>query len=229
MSILDWRGTIRSFLGAHTRRQLSFRFKIAAERNAKKWFKARVKLLPSATQSSPEIYDPSSQSFVPFPGFDKRNSFLEGPFAYFLSTINVDRLEPAFLVTPLSRSIPAPAGSTDIVIIRPQRNPNFKEDTKEEREAFAAKTWEVMGGAYKEGAHIGIRYPTGAGESEEKGPLVVEYFRCGGWEWHPDEEDEDAHLVCTDGLISKIEKGGWAECRVETEPVDKPGFEIYVD
>jgi len=63
--------------------------------------------------------------------------------------------------------------------------------------------------AYGDGAHIDLRY-SAEGEivSEGDGPSVVEYMRCGGWEWVPDAADERAHIVCTDGAITNIEKGG---------------------
>jgi len=37
---------------------------------------------------------------------------------------------------------------------------------------------------------------------------VVEYFRVGGWEWIPEEDDERAHLLCADGTIFRAQKGG---------------------
>jgi len=45
---------------------------------------------------------------------------------------------------------------------------------------------------------------------------VVEYFRCGGWEWSPDDSDQDAHIVCLDGAISRIPNQGKVSCAVDT-------------
>ncbi|KAJ2936685.1 hypothetical protein H1R20_g409, partial [Candolleomyces eurysporus] len=205
------------------------RFKIAAQQNSTKWFKARVRLLPTLrNNTAPEIYDSGSKSFVPA-SVEGGIVELQGPFAYFLSTINVDRLEPTFRITPLSHSIPPPPNTCDIVVIRPLRDPTLSEDDAAAREQFVAKTWAAMMAAYQEGAHVDLRYDEkGAIAPGGQGENLIEYYRCGGWEWHPDPSDEDARLVCSDGAINVIEPNGWAECRASTSSEDRPTFEIYV-
>lgn len=111
---------------------------------------------------------------------------LDGPFIYFLSTINVDRLEPQFQITPLINAQPPTGASCDVVIIRPLRDPSISHDNHEARELFAAKMWTVLGGAYEEGRHVNFRYNSnGEIGVDGDGPTVVEYIRCGGWEWIP--------------------------------------------
>jgi len=64
----------------------------------------------------------------------------------------------------------------------------------------------VMGSAYQDGAHVKARYDSQDGKTD--GLPVVEYFRVGGWEWIPEEDDEKAHLLCADGAIFKALVGG---------------------
>lgn len=165
------------------------RFKLAAERNAARWATASVKLIPERS-GRVEVYDPRTQSFVDSADIDEYadNDIveLEGPFAYFVSTINVDRLEPSFRITPLQSVIPPPPASSELVIIRPDRDPSFAGDTPDGRAAFVPKLWKVLEGAYKDGAHINLRYaPDGSIVEDGDGLPVVEYFRCGGWQWYP--------------------------------------------
>ncbi|CAK5264071.1 unnamed protein product, partial [Mycena citricolor] len=196
-----------------------------------------------------QIYDPEVKSFVAHPESDPDDDTIvemEGPFSYFLATVNVgtyflhalpsathvlsDRLEPAFMITPLASKIPASEAVCDVVILRPMRSPVFSADTPEARAAFVSILGPVFGGAYQGGSHIDLRYnEKGEATIEGDGPTVIEYIRCGGWEWfrlvHPtqprlddelspfqDDHDEDAHLLCTDGALSTIEKEGRAVC-----------------
>jgi len=63
--------------------------------------------------------------------------------------------------------------------------------------------------------HIDLRYnKDGQLVTQGDGPAVVEYIRCGGWEWIPETGDKDAHLVCSDGAIHNISEGGRAVCNV---------------
>ncbi|CCM06077.1 uncharacterized protein FIBRA_08324 [Fibroporia radiculosa] len=224
------------------------RFKLAAAQNIARWYTATLTLLPAPGSGSVQVFDPAARAFVPSP--DGPIVDLAGPFAYFLSTVNVDRLEPRFRVTPHGRDPRAAGGPTlDVVVLRPAGDPTAEMDSEETRAAFAKKTMAVMGGAYDDGAHTLMRYaPDGSLSTEGDGPCVVEYFRCGGWEWEPvsaaassdragcrrlalpaqDEIDERAHLVCTDGDIHEIEKGGKASC-VAVAPIDdKSGFAVFV-
>lgn len=159
------------------------RFKIAAQQNITRWYHAGVRLLPPCT-----VYRPGEDRFVPFDEAE-----LEGPFAYFLSTVNVDRLEPFFRITPLHSAIPPPSrdlpATLDLVILRPLRDPSIHGETEDSREQFSKKGVAVLTGAYQDGAHPKMVFGPdgevvpGAKDGEEKS--VVEYFRCGGWEWIP--------------------------------------------
>lgn len=220
------------------------RFKVAAKQNSTKWYNSHVKLLPVASLGFVQVYDPDTKAFI---SADVDDSVVDihGPFAYFLSTVNVDRLEPAFRITPLAKDITSSEATCDLVIIRPFEDPTVSMDTPEAREAFVHKLWEALQGAYENGNHINLRYnEKGEVGTEGDGPFVVEYFRCGGWEWIPvclnsihvyyafdifiqDDIDDDSHLVCIDGAISTIEKGGRAVC-VAATPQANAGFVVHV-
>ncbi|KAF8061035.1 ATP-NAD kinase-like domain-containing protein [Lyophyllum atratum] len=205
------------------------RFKVAAQNNSMKWYNSDVKLLPAPGARRVQIYDPASQAFLDHPESDDDDPIVDvdGPFAYFLSTINVDRLEPAFRVTPLARTIPPVEATCELVLLRPLRDPSISLDNPKAREAYVPKLWAVLGAAYKDGAHIDLRYGAdGQIITGGDGPAVVEYIRCGGWEWIPDDADDDAHLLCSDGAISYIEKGGRAVCSAAT-PKEDAGFMVY--
>ncbi|KAK7015067.1 sphingoid long chain base kinase 4, partial [Favolaschia claudopus] len=164
------------------------RFKVAAQQNSTKWYKSWVKLIPAPGAEVVQIYDPSSKSFIDHPDSHSNDPIvdLDGPFAYFLSTVNVDRLEPAFMISPLASRIPATEATCDLVIVRPFCSPTVSDDTLETREAFVPVLWKVLGDAYHQGAHVDLRYnENGEATTEGDGPLVVEYIRCGGWEWIP--------------------------------------------
>ncbi|KAK0502984.1 hypothetical protein EDD18DRAFT_1306251 [Armillaria luteobubalina] len=204
------------------------RFKIAAAKNANKWYYSHVKLLPTSAGLVKQ-FDPSSNTFIDHPESEVHDPIVDlyGPFAYFLSTVNVDRLEPAFRITPLARELPTKGPSCDVVIIRPFRSKTSMMDTPEAREAFIPNLYSVLGGAYQNGAHVNLRYhKDGSISAEADGPPVVEYIRCGGWEWIPDDIDEAAHLLCSDGQISTIPKGGRAACSAAI-PKDGAGFMVY--
>lgn len=204
------------------------RFKIAAAKNANKWYNSHVKLLPTST-GLVEQFEPSSNAFIDHPESGVHDPIVDlyGPFAYFLSTVNVDRLEPAFRITPLARELPTKGPSCDVVIIRPFRSESTMMDTLETREAFIPNLYSILGGAYQNGAHVNLRYQQdGSISAEGDGPPVVEYIRCGGWEWIPDDIDEGAHLLCSDGQIFTIPKGGRAVCSAAI-PMDGAGFMVY--
>ncbi|KAJ7135042.1 hypothetical protein C8R43DRAFT_1072936 [Mycena crocata] len=207
------------------------RFKAAAEQNGNKWYNSWVKLLPAAGAQVVQIYDLSTKTFVDHPESDDDDDFIVdmgGPFAYFLATVNVDRLEPAFMISPLASRIPPTEAVCDVVIVRPFRSPAVSVDTPETREAFVQNLYKILGAAYRNGSHIDLRYDdNGEITSEGDGPSVVEYIRCGGWEWIPVDEDEDAHVLCNDGAISTIEKEGRAVCSAAA-PRDGAGFLIHV-
>ncbi|KAJ3922161.1 P-loop containing nucleoside triphosphate hydrolase protein [Lentinula edodes] len=165
------------------------RFKIAAKQNSNKWYNGYAKLLPVASLGVVQLYDPDAKEFISHPDADEDNPVVDlyGPFAYFLSTVNVDRLEPAFRITPLAKDIPsANDASCDLVAIRPFSNPVVSIDTPEARDNFVSKLWDTLQAAYQNGNHVNLRYDEeGKVTTEGEGPFVVEYVRCGGWEWIP--------------------------------------------
>lgn len=157
------------------------RFKVAARQNISRWYGSRVKLLPTPSSGVVHTYDLDRNALVPIAG----PVDLEGPFAYFLSTTNVDRLEPAFRIAPLAFK-PPQEEALDIVIVRPKRDPSYTPDSPVSRDSFTSKTIAVLTSAYEDGKHIKLRYSTDGGVGVDgDGPAVVEYFRCGGWEWIP--------------------------------------------
>jgi len=105
--------------------------------------------------------------------------------------------------------MPPPHGTQtmDVLVVRPLRDRSLEgKDGEEERKRFKDNVWSTIGGAYQDGAHIHARYASPDGKAD--GPPVVEYFRVGGWEWIPEEDDEKAHLLCADGTIFHAQKGG---------------------
>ncbi|RPD65789.1 hypothetical protein L226DRAFT_529933 [Lentinus tigrinus ALCF2SS1-7] len=209
------------------------RFKTAAMQNITRWYAASVKLFPREGAGFVEVFDPAAQAFVPHEASTEDDPIVDlaGPFAYFLSTVNVDRLEPKFRIAPRGRDVLAPEGKSaalDVVIVRPMRDPSYEMESEEARAKFAGKAGAVLGAAYQDGAHVNLRYDEiGKIVAEGTGPTVVEYIRCGGWEWEPDDIDERAHFVCADGDILTIPSGGKAKCTAATPMSDNTGFALY--
>ncbi|KAI0362806.1 hypothetical protein OH77DRAFT_1442780 [Trametes cingulata] len=208
------------------------RFKTAARQNITRWYYASVKLFPRKGPEVVEVYDPETGGFVAHEASTEDDPIVDliGPFAYFLSTVNVDRLEPAFRISPKAKNMLEEEGAAalDLIIVRPMRDPSYTMDSEDTRKAFAEKVGAVLGAAYQDGAHIALRYAEdGSIVSEGTGPTVVEYVRCGGWEWEPDDVDERAHLVCADGEILTIPTEGKATCTAATPMNDSTGFAIY--
>ncbi|TFK98001.1 hypothetical protein BDV98DRAFT_553534 [Pterulicium gracile] len=196
------------------------RFKIAAMESITRWYDARVVLRGTKVQR----YCSGTRAFLDVPGGGEGKVIeLEGPFAYFLSTTTCDRLEEEFVVAPLQSRIPAPPYGTkefmDVVIVRPLRDPALQAKGKEAKEQFAKRLGDVLMAAYKQGAHVDMKY-------EEAGEEVVEYYRCSGWEWIPASTDEYAHLVCTDGAITRIPAGGKVECGTVLGSVNDTAKEV---
>ncbi|CAE6460315.1 unnamed protein product [Rhizoctonia solani] len=204
------------------------RYTEAAKQNIHKWSHATARL--KSESAGVLLYDPTSDNFVHTA--DKELP-INGPFAYFLSTVNVDRLESGFVITPIASKIKPEEDVMDIVIIRPLSSPQVSQDTPEERAKFAQILMGSMGAA-RSATHTHVRYPKDedSGESPSEsadGPLVVEYYRCGGWEWVPIHASEDASYVCADGTILEIGKGEWAraECVTQLLPADH-GIHVFV-
>ncbi|KAM5535583.1 hypothetical protein V8D89_010750 [Ganoderma adspersum] len=210
------------------------RFKTAAVQNITRWYHASVKLFPPQGVAFVQQYDPTTNSWVPHHQSTDDDPIvdLNGPFAYFLSTVNVDRLEPQFRISPRGRDVLGPndgPAALLVVIVRPVRDPSFEMDSEPTRVAFAEKAAAVLGAAYRDGAHIALRYDqNGKVVADGDGPTVVEYFRCGTWEWEPDATDARAHFVCSDGDILTIPNGGKASCTAVRPMSDTTGFSLYV-
>ncbi|KAG8217405.1 ATP-NAD kinase-like domain-containing protein [Butyriboletus roseoflavus] len=136
------------------------RFRVAAQQNITKWYASHVKLLPIPSSGVVHTYDPQKGDFVPSGDPSANHSALDvhGPFAYFLSTVNVDRLEPEFRINPMISKSPPMDTSMDVVMVRPQRDPAFTRDTLQAREKFAEKIVTVLTTAYQDGNHINLRY-----------------------------------------------------------------------
>ncbi|KAI0781278.1 ATP-NAD kinase-like domain-containing protein [Trametes elegans] len=208
------------------------RFKTAARQNIARWYYATAKLFPSARTGVVEVWVPARGTFRPHEASTEDEPIVDlvGPFAYFIATVNVDRLEPAFRIAPRAREGLEDGGAAalDLVIVRPMSDPAYSMDSDEARAAFAQKTGAVLGAAYQDGAHIGLRYAEdGSVVAEGDGPTVVEYFRCGGWVWEPDTVDERAHLLCADGDILTIPPGGKVTCTAAAPINDHTGFALY--
>ncbi|KAN0105232.1 ATP-NAD kinase-like domain containing protein [Russula decolorans] len=182
------------------------RFKIAAEKNATTWYRGSLNLLPPVQQ-----YDVNTGALIDLVREDEVGGSmgLVGPFVYSLSTVNADRLEPLFRIAPLQRTLPPPpdAHTMDVLVVRPSLDISLEGKCDEKtRERFKERVWTVLNAAYQDGAHIKAQYDSPDGKT--KGPPVVEYFRVGGWQWVPEEDDEKAHLLCVDGKIFHTPKGG---------------------
>jgi hypothetical protein len=198
------------------------RFKIAAARNITQWSNAELHL-PYPYQ----VYNPTTNSFETVnagvnPAHKPTNidtdlresgTVFTGPFAYFLTTTNVDRLEIAFRITPLATSLPPAeakaAGSDgsssgsedsggwmDVVMIRPLIGAKSStvrsswEEDEELRTNFASTTMKVLQAAYQDGAHVQMtvdNHNNGEGESANGSGVdrVLEYLRVKEWEWKP--------------------------------------------
>jgi hypothetical protein len=159
------------------------RFKIAAEQNATTWYRGSLNLLPPVQQ-----YDVNTGAFIDLVREDEVGGLnrLVGPFVYFLSTVNVDRLEPLFRIAPLQRTLPPPpdAHTMDVLVVRPSLDLSLEGKSDEEkRERFKERVWTVLNAAYQDGAHIKAQYDSPDGKT--KGMPVVEYFRVRGWQWIP--------------------------------------------
>ncbi|KDN49464.1 hypothetical protein RSAG8_02166, partial [Rhizoctonia solani AG-8 WAC10335] len=118
-----------------------------------------------------------------------------------------------------------------IVIIHPLRSPQVSGDTPEERAKFAQILMGSMNAA-RNATHTHIRYPKDKTSSESPsenadGPLVVQYYRCGGWEWTPDAGADDASCVCADGSFLEIREGEWAKSEITALPTDH-GVHVFV-
>ncbi|WFD27851.1 hypothetical protein MNAN1_002857 [Malassezia nana] len=200
------------------------RFKIASKENAATWFDATLILQP-LEDGHVLTYDPIKHTFVPV------NAALDdylchgdgrvevpGVFVY-MNAMLVDRLEAEFVPAPFGglRCEPhlrRPAGSVDVVVIRPYRNPRMRkllhegENTKAMHDEYAQDVVQrvIFEGMYKGGSHVHFTYTSNGQvdtEGHAGGPKVVEYFRVSGYEWIASADDSQAHATCVDGTITE--------------------------
>lgn len=158
------------------------RFKVAAQKNISKLYDSKATFWASEGKSV-LLYDSSKAQFRPALSTVVE---MQGPFTYFLSTINTDRLEPSFIITPLYSKIPPEPGYMDVVILRPGRTEIKSAQEGVSPDPTAKITELALRAAYRNGAHVQLRYTKdGSIIDEGDGPSVVEYVRCNRWEWHP--------------------------------------------
>ncbi|KAG8748036.1 hypothetical protein FRC10_009788 [Ceratobasidium sp. 414] len=204
------------------------RFAEAARLNLDKWSHAKARLNP-VPQVPVTIYDPTLDSFDEC---TPNQLEIDGPFAYFLSTLNVDRLESGFVITPLATRIRPDHNTMEVVIIRPLRSPQITEDSVQSRQKFAQILMGSMGAA-RNASHLNLRYRRDQSSQEAPsdqgdGPTLVEYYRCSGWEWIPGDDAKDAAYMCVDGAILEIEEGGRASSECITALSDDHGIKVFV-
>ncbi|KAG8875996.1 hypothetical protein FRC20_002560 [Serendipita sp. 405] len=210
------------------------RFKIAAGRSIRQWSQADVKI-----HYPYHIYDSSSQQFTlqtpPQDAADNPTrdvSIYSGPYAYFLTTTNVDRLEMQFRITPLATSLPVRDDEwMELLMIRPSRDPSFSsagdwEGSEGIREQFAPKMMQILQGAYQDGAHVNMAYSATGGIVSDEKNTVVEYLRVREWTWLPKGTSSVAHLVCIDGQVLHIPAGGFVTAALLTGE-DKADLSVY--
>ncbi|KAL1407594.1 hypothetical protein Q8F55_007027 [Vanrija albida] len=207
------------------------RYKLAAAANISVFFPADVELVPDSR--GVRQYDPRTRAWVaPYSADSEQDGKvrLTGPFTYFLSTTTTPRLEPTFVIAPTLTALPRDEGerTTDIVILRPLRDPAVRKAISEGGDggaAWAARAKEVLGGAYQAGKHVQFTYAPdgGAVEVAGAGDVVVETFRCAGFTWRPtDDAHAKSHIVCADGSLYDIPAGGEARAHVlGSDPADQ--------
>ncbi|OCF56444.1 hypothetical protein L486_06388 [Kwoniella mangroviensis CBS 10435] len=222
------------------------RFKIAAQQNASKLFYASV-TLQSQSNLGVEQWDPRKGDWgLPYTIKNttqpsQREITIEGPFSYFLTTSTVDRLEPQFVISPLTSSNQHEyQGYLYITIIRPLRDRFISQAQPEDRkDKLAKRAFEVVGQAYSNGNHVNLTLSeedelrSFGLENKGKGEPVVEVFRCDSFEWIPTNDQRkvegldsgNERLVCADGALHTIPQGGSAKVKLEDK---KNGKNFYV-
>ena len=165
------------------------RFKTAAEKNISRWYPGTVSFR-APQDDELTIYDHRADKFVQFAG-DNNNTTeptVHGPFSYFISTVNVDRLEPSFVISPLYSRIPPRRSAMDITMIRPCRDPTIQARSEDDHVRFAKKVGMALHAAYRDGAHVTLDFLADGSVNEGGGGSgllsLVEYVRCtGSWHW----------------------------------------------
>jgi hypothetical protein len=170
------------------------RFKEAAQRNIGIFHSATARLLP-ASRDGVRLYSPGKRNLHKVKPDSDGAVTIQGPFAYFLATTSVDRLEPdpPFLISPLVKRIPLKDGEVDVIVVRPSRDPVVQAaigtpgravygadwdglDTGLQMKAAAAwpaRAMSSVGRAYGKGEHVDLVYSTSATSGEENGEHVL--------------------------------------------------------
>lgn len=129
-----------------------------------------------------------------------------------------------------------PLAALDVVILRPTLDPLVRHHLRSHevskdhsnlwdsqaslpaRQAFAeSRATPLTQAMYDKGRHVFLRYPdvgdnvsvdeAAADLSEgSKGPAMIEYYRCGGYEWLPSPHSARAPLTCIDGTLVESHK-----------------------
>ncbi|KIM26045.1 hypothetical protein M408DRAFT_73413 [Serendipita vermifera MAFF 305830] len=196
------------------------RFKIAAAQSITQWSDAQL-----VVEQPYQVYDLQQGVFRTVEPEDADIAEFPGPFAYFLTTTNVDRLEKDFRITPLATSVPFTddAGWMEVLMIRPQGRPSqYIGADEDSRKSFAMTTMKVLQAAYNDGSHVAK--PQG----DHQGQGVIEYLRVRGWQWLPVRSAAAAHLICVDGEILRIPPGGRAVVELLSKE-DRPELSVYCE
>jgi hypothetical protein len=161
------------------------RFKVAAAQSITQWSDARLVI-----KYPYQVYDIRLGAFCTklSPTSTEDTAEYHGPFAYFLTTTNVDRLEKDFRITPLATSVQftddaVDRGWMEVLMIRPtiHISSDLVGPNENARKEFAATTVKVLQAAYNDGSHLKVVY----GTPEENSTSVVEYLRVREWQWIP--------------------------------------------
>jgi len=216
------------------------RFKIAAAQSITQWSDARLVI-----KYPYQVYDTQLGAFCTkvSPTSTEDTAEYHGPFAYFLTTTNVDRLEKDFRITPLATSVQftddtVDRGWMEVLMIRPTNHisSNLASPDENIRKEFAATTVKVLQAAYNDGSHLKVVYGTPGNSTD-----VVEYLRVREWEWIPvrfytcvytpsnwlqHKDSAHAHLICVDGEILHVPEGGRAMVGLLSGE-DRPELSVY--
>ncbi|GAA5938275.1 hypothetical protein JCM10213_003251 [Rhodosporidiobolus nylandii] len=206
------------------------RFKLAAQQNANRWTSGTLRL-----EGAVKRYSAAREGWIE----KGEEATVEGEFAYLTSALVVDRFEPAFVVAPFrspsSHLAPSPSSaSVDLIVIRPLRHAPTAAlvragKAQDAKDGFVARVWEVSGGMYSDGKHIGMIYAEEErGEKGEEGAEMAEVWRCEGFEWEPAPSSEvKDRLVCLDGAVHDLGEGAGRRLTVRALGVGETGVRVW--
>ncbi|BGP17441.1 hypothetical protein JCM10213v2_005473 [Rhodosporidiobolus nylandii] len=205
------------------------RFKLAAQQNANRWTSGTLRL-----KGVVKRYSAAREGWIE----KGEEATVEGEFAYLTSAL-VDRFEPAFVVAPFrspsSHLAPSPSSaSIDLIVIRPLRHAPTAAlvragKAQDAKDGFVTRVWEVSGGMYSEGKHVGMLYAEDEREDQgEDGAEVAEVWRCEGFEWEPAPSCEvKDRLVCLDGAVHDLGEGEGQRLTVKALGVGETGVRVW--